>query len=190
MFDIDELVGECRAARDEAEPRGAMHEVLARALERRVEIAEALDPTEGGVTVLYNAPDLTVVNVVWAPGMAVVPHDHRMWAAIGIYGGREDNSFFRRTGPGRHAITPSGGRSLGEGDVLVLGADAVHSVANPERRLTGAIHVYGGDFVHDGRSQWPGDPDDEQPYDLEATQRQFEAANRAWREAEGGLSAT
>ncbi len=185
MFDIDELVAACRAARDETEPRGAMREVLTRALDRSDAIAEALQPTEGGVTVLYNAPDLTVVHVVWAPGMSIVPHDHRMWAAIGIYGGREDNRFFRRVGPGRHEIAPSGGRSLGERDVLVLGADAVHSVANPERRLTGAIHVYGGDFVNDGRSQWPGDRRDEQPYDLDATRQQFEAANRAWKAAQG-----
>jgi predicted metal-dependent enzyme (double-stranded beta helix superfamily) len=35
---------------------------------------------------------------------------------------------------------------LSERDVLPLGRDIIHSVTNPIGRLTGAIHVYGGDF--------------------------------------------
>ena len=42
---------------------------------------------------LYSAPDLTVINVVWPPLFSLYPHDHRMWAAICIYRGREDNAF-------------------------------------------------------------------------------------------------
>jgi predicted metal-dependent enzyme (double-stranded beta helix superfamily) len=29
------------------------------------------------------------------PGMTLGPHDHCMWAAIGVYTGGEDNTFFR-----------------------------------------------------------------------------------------------
>ena len=29
--------------------------------------------------------------------MALNPHDHRMWAVIGMYGGQEDNAFYRRS---------------------------------------------------------------------------------------------
>ena len=35
-------------------------------------------------------------HVVWAPGMRIRPHDHLMWAAIGLYAGQEDNTFYRR----------------------------------------------------------------------------------------------
>lgn len=182
MFDVDQFVSECRAARVEVEPRLAMRDVLARALERPSQVGEALRPSEAGLTVLSHDPDLTVVHVVWAPGMRILPHDHRMWAAIAIYSGREDNSFFRRTGAGAdgRVLSESGGRSLSQGDVLVLGDDAIHAVANPERRLTGAIHVYGGDFVNDPRSQWTADLCEERPYGMEATRRQFAEANRAW----------
>ena len=38
--------------------------------------------------------------------------------------------------------------------VFGLGRDAIHSVTNPIRRLTGAIHIYGGDFFKPGRSEW------------------------------------
>ncbi len=49
---------------------------------------------------LYRDDDLTVLHVVWAPGMSIYPHDHRMWAVIGIYSGQEDNAFYRGRVPG------------------------------------------------------------------------------------------
>lgn len=191
MFDVDEFVSDCRAAGAEDEPRRAVREVLERALARPDEIGDALRPREAGLTVLHGGPQLTIVQVVWAPGMRVDPHDHRMWAAIGIYSGREDNSFYRRTPPagdGR-VLTESGGKRLAVGDVLVLGDDAIHAVTNPEARLTGAIHIYGGDFVNDPRSQWTPDLCEEQPYGMGATRRTFAAANRAWREGAGRAGA-
>jgi predicted metal-dependent enzyme (double-stranded beta helix superfamily) len=181
MFDIDEFIGECRAAVDESDPRRAVRETLERALSEPVAVGDALRPTEGGFTLLHHAPDLTVLHVVWAPGMRIFPHDHQMWAAIGIYAGQEDNEFFRRAGPGGRSLTESGGRELVERDVLLLGDDTIHAVTNPLGRLTGAIHVYAGDFVNEPRSQWGPGPVEERPYDIEAARRQFAEANDAWR---------
>jgi predicted metal-dependent enzyme (double-stranded beta helix superfamily) len=64
--------------------------------------------------------------------------------------------------------------------VFSLGADTVHSVDNPTGRFTGAIHVYGGDFVNQPRSQWDPESLVEQPYDLEQGLRVFAEANQAW----------
>jgi predicted metal-dependent enzyme (double-stranded beta helix superfamily) len=144
-------------------------------------MAATLDPSEGGLSILDRAPDLTVLHVVWAPGMQLFPHDHRMWAAIGIYAGREDNAFFRRSGSEPRSLTESGGKLLDTGDVLVLGDDVIHSVANPLDRLTAAIHVYGGDFFAEPRSQWGPGPREERPYDMDDVHRQFAEANAAWR---------
>jgi predicted metal-dependent enzyme (double-stranded beta helix superfamily) len=185
MFDIDQFLDDCRAAIGEGEPRQAIREVLARALDRPGEVADALRPTEGGISLLHHAPDLTVIHVVWAPGMRLYPHDHRMWAAIGIYAGREDNSFYRRSGPQRRTLTESGGKTVTVGDVLMLGDDTIHAVANPERQLTGAVHVYAGDFVNQPRSQWGPGPLEERPYDLDEAYRQFAEANAAWQAARG-----
>ena len=63
--------------------------------------------------------------------------------------------------------------------VVVLGESTIHAVANPTGGLTGAIHVYGGDFVEQPRSQWgPGDLV-ERPFDLDGALRQFHDANVA-----------
>jgi predicted metal-dependent enzyme (double-stranded beta helix superfamily) len=97
-----------------------------------------------------------------------------MWAAIGIYGGQEDNTFYRRAPEG---VVTSGGTELRERDVALLGDDTIHAVANPRDAYTGAIHVYGGDFFTTPRSEFDPETLAEQPYDVERTMALFEAAN-------------
>ncbi len=174
MFDVEAFVTDCERARRETEPRRAIKQVLGRAVSRGSGLVDALPPQRAGITRLHASPELTVIQVVWAPGMSFGPHDHRMWAAIGIYTGGEDNAFFRRDGT---SLVSSGGRALRPGDVALLGDDTVHAVTNPTREHAGAIHVYGGDFFSTPRSEWRGDPFEEGPYDVERTLAYFEAAN-------------
>lgn len=60
-----------------------------------------------------------------------------------------------------------------------LGPEIIHSVTNPIPRLTGAIHVYGGDFFGAERSEWDPESLVEGPYDAQKTMRCFEEANAA-----------
>jgi predicted metal-dependent enzyme (double-stranded beta helix superfamily) len=178
MVDTDELVAQCIAAAAETEPVLAVKEVLARAVDR----PDALRSATGfgdhvGFHVLHRAADLTVLDVVWPPTASILPHDHRMWAAIAIYRGQEDNTFFRREAT---TIVESGRRAWGERDVYLLGDDVVHGIHNPHRTATKGIHVYGGDLIGVARSQWTGTPLQEEPYDFDESQREFErAAERA-----------
>jgi predicted metal-dependent enzyme (double-stranded beta helix superfamily) len=181
MFDLDQFVADCRAARSEDEPRQAVRDVVQRAVSDPSAVGDVLQPAEGGLTLLYHDDDLTILDVVWAPHMAIYPHDHRMWAAIGIYAGQEDNAFFRRAAPGAPTLTESGGKQLFESDVALLGDDTIHGVTNPRDTLTAAIHVYGGDFVNQPRSQWGPGPRKERPYDLAEARQLFADANAAWR---------
>ena len=180
MLDLDEFLDQCRQAGAEGEPRLAVRDVLQRAVSQPSAIGATLRPERGGITVLHQAGDLTVLHVVWAPGMSIYPHNHGMWAVIGIYEGQEDNAFYRREAPGAPTLTESGGKQLTTGDVLVLGDDTIHAVTNPLDRLTAAIHVYGGDFVNQPRSQWGPGERIERPYDFAEANRQFADANAAW----------
>jgi predicted metal-dependent enzyme (double-stranded beta helix superfamily) len=175
MFDIEPFVTDIIAAGDETEPRLAVKDVLTRAMRDSLRVAEVLPAMRAGIVPLYASDRLSVLHVVWAPGMRFRPHNHLMWAAIAMYGGQEDNTFFRRT---QHGLAESGGRSLREGDVALLGDDTIHAVSNPRRTHAGAIHVYGGNITaQPGRSEWDEDTDAEIPYDFDRTRRYFEAAN-------------
>jgi predicted metal-dependent enzyme (double-stranded beta helix superfamily) len=176
-FAIDTLVGELVEARNESNALLATRDVLARAVADPGAVADALDPRAGGLARLYDTPGLTVLNVVWAPGMFLLPHDHRMWAAIGVYAGTEDNVFFRRVPDDRVHIEETGAKELETGEVLLLGDDAIHSVENSRDRVTAAIHVYGGDFFDEPRSQWGPGPAVEQPFDIDFVNQEFAAAN-------------
>lgn len=177
-FDVDALVADCQAAAAADQPRSAVREVLERVLERPSSVASVLGRDEGGLESIHVSDDLTVLNVVWTPGMRLFPHDHRMWAAIGIYGGVEDNEFFRREGDG---LVESGGKSVREREVLLLGDDVIHAVSNHTERFTGAIHVYGGDFFAQPRSEWDPETGEEHPFDVDDARRVFADANERYR---------
>jgi predicted metal-dependent enzyme (double-stranded beta helix superfamily) len=174
-FDVDDLVQRLVSAGTGDDPRRAVAEELERAVSAATEMAAALRPRMGGLTVLHNEPDLTILHLVWSPHMVLPAHDHRMWAAIAIYNGKEDNTFYRRSARRRAEIEESGGVTLRVGDVQLLGRETIHSVTNPLESHTGAIHVYGGDFVNEPRSQWgPGEPV-ERPYDMDYIRDLFAA---------------
>ena len=177
MFDVDELVASCREALAEGQAPLAVKEVLERAIARPSEIDAVLGvPARGGIVTLHRSEELTILQVVWPPGVALYPHEHRMWAANGIYGGREDNIFYRRVPEG---IVASGGKELDTGQSVLLGGDAIHSVVNPSGSYTAAIHVYGGDYFATPRSQWDPDTLAEQPFDVEHLKRVLDEADQA-----------
>jgi predicted metal-dependent enzyme (double-stranded beta helix superfamily) len=173
MFEIDEFLSDCIRAMEDTEPRLAVKEVLQRAVRHPEQVSRALPATRAELVPLHASERLSVLKVVWAPGMRFRPHNHLMWAAIGLYGGQEDNTFYRRSGEG---IIESGGRELLAGDVALLGDDTIHAVANPRQVFTGAIHVYGGDITaRPGRSEWDDDSGQELDYDFERTRRYFDS---------------
>lgn len=129
-----------------------MVDLLERTVAEPSHVEAALPAQRAELTKLHHSPELTVLKVVWAPDMAIWPHDHTMWAAIGIYAGQEDNTFFRKTDGA--SVEARRTRGLTTTDVMLMGDDAIHAVHNPLSTCTGAIHVYGGDFFNRVMSQW------------------------------------
>jgi predicted metal-dependent enzyme (double-stranded beta helix superfamily) len=178
MFDKDRLIQDCiDGVRD---GQGAIREIVARAVSVPSKVMSALgEPQHAGITPLYRSHDLTIINFVWAPCMTLMPHNHQMFAVIGIYSGREDNVFWRRA---ETTLRAAGARSLGVGEVASLGRDTIHSVINPIGKMTCAIHVYGGDFFspEEPRSQWDHETLTEQPYNIEGVKSSFRDAEARW----------
>ena len=180
MFEIENFIASCETAVASDPSHVGVREVVAEAVSDPAVVLKVLgNPTNGNVQKIYNSDTLTIINVVWAPWMTIMPHNHAMWAVIGVYTGREDNMFWRRVGdsggsddaPG---IEAAGADSMGVGQVATMGKDIIHSVANPISKLTSAIHVYGGNFFDTPRSEWDAETLTEQPYDVEKNMRLFQ----------------
>ena len=167
MSAIDEFVAQCSIAVKEDRGPSAAKEVVERSVRDRHLLEEM--PLEANVKVLHSAEDLTILHVVMAERPVgagrPIPHNHLMWALIGVTHGSEENEFFRRSG---RTIEPSGrGRVIDEGAVLMMGDDTIHSVKNPSStRLSSALHVYGGNLIVAEKTMWCVPNGDGEPFDL------------------------
>lgn len=178
-FELDHFIGDCKAAIRESNPAKAVRELVDRTVRDPAALVAGLgEPERGELQRLYVDDELTILNVVWAPRMTLMPHNHNMWAVIGVYGGREDNVFWRRIKDDPQGrIEAAGAKSIGPRDVRPLGKDIIHSVTNPTGQFTAALHIYGGDFFEMERSMWDPLELTEEPYDLAKNAAVFAEAN-------------
>jgi predicted metal-dependent enzyme (double-stranded beta helix superfamily) len=168
MFDLKQFIENCKG-----KPASAVKQLLEEALNDPAAVKAALDAefagrdlSKAGLADLtcFRSPTLTVLKAATPPKFKTAPHNHNMWAVIGTYDGQENNTFYRRTATG---LEKAGGKDLKTGDVVVLGEDAIHAIANPLDRSSCAIHVYGGDLLNfSGRSVWNPFTFEEHPYDV------------------------
>ena len=154
-FDAGTFISECQAAAVEVDPVTAVQEVVAAAIADGSSIDAALGTGfKSAPDTLFSSVDLTVLRIRWAPGFVSSPHDHRMWAVIGVYAGEELNRLYDRSPDG---LWECGRRAVAQRDVFVLDSDAIHSVENADRGWTAGLHVYGGDILSVERSAWGPD---------------------------------
>ena len=168
MFDKQQFVADLREAIRETDAQDAIQAVIERAISDPAAVLKELGPPgKGRSEQLYKDDEITISNVIWGSEMWVPPHDHTMWAVIGVYQGQEDNTFWREEEQG---LTRHGGVALKTGDVRQLGENAIHSVRNPSAtQLCGAFHVYGGDFFGaiPRRHSWNPETLERGPYDYD-----------------------
>ena len=182
MFSTEKFIDACRAALSETNAHAAVKELVASAVTEPTHVLKALgEPKLAGIQTLYRSDRLTILNVLWGPCMRLYPHNHLMWAVIGIYGGREDNAFYRR---GENRLIEIGRKTIDTKDVIPLGETVIHSVTNPLDQITAAVHVYGGDFFATPRSEWDPNTFDERPYDVAHAMQVFEESNKRLRDAD------
>lgn len=164
-----------QGATDAQVAQSGVQDVMARAMSNPGAVLAGVgEPQEGGIKTLYRSPNLTVLNIVWSPLMQLMPHEHNMWSVIGIYTGREDNIFWQRQDGRVSAVKAT---ALSQGNVVPLPRDVIHSVSNPIERLTGAIHIYGGDFFATPRSEWDPETLSEREWNIQRAIQIFEQSN-------------
>ena len=122
MFDIEQFAADCRAALAERSSE-AIRETVRRAVSEPRDILAALGEQTGSFAgILVRSADLTILNVVWGLRQWTLPHNHHHRAVIGMYGGGEDNIFWRRLPEdAKGRVEAAGAASLRHGDVTVPG---------------------------------------------------------------------
>jgi predicted metal-dependent enzyme (double-stranded beta helix superfamily) len=100
---------------------------------------------------LHQSPELTILRAIMPEHLKSPPHNHLVWAVIGIYRGSENNVFYRRNGD---RIEEVGHHNLVAPEVTALDADVIHGISNPLAQRSYALHVYGGALANPARSVW------------------------------------
>ncbi|MFI0430692.1 hypothetical protein [Mariniflexile sp. HMF6888] len=179
LIEMQKFIEDCIAANKDSNPQEAVKEVLTRGVSNPQAMLKAIgEPKEAGLKVFLRSKDLTIFAASWTPQMNLMPHNHHMWANIGLYTGREDNIIWKRN---KESLEAYDVRCLFAGDVATLNTNAIHSVTNPLQRFTGGLHIYGGDFFATERSQWDPDTLIEEPSNGDVIRDIFKKANEQMR---------
>jgi predicted metal-dependent enzyme (double-stranded beta helix superfamily) len=161
-MNLDRFITEIRQARRNNDLT-AIREIVAEAVRGEPLAGEIGDPSTSQV--VHCESGLLVLHVVVRPEYCTAPHDHRTWSMVGVHRGREDNVFYQRLPQSPH-IQETGGRSVGDGEVLTLADGAIHSIANPNGQDLVALHVYGANIFCLERSAWDPTTLEEERFDF------------------------
>ena len=184
LIEMQKFIEDCIAASKESNPQEAVKEVLAKGISNPSAMLKAIgEPTEAGLKVFLRSKNLTIFAASWTPQMNLMPHNHLMWANIGIYTGREDNILWERK---RNGLEANGVKCLFAGDIATLNLSVIHSVTNPLQRFTGGLHIYGGDFFATERSLSDSETLKEEPSNGEVIRNIFKKANKQMRRMQNG----
>ncbi len=90
----------------------------------------------------------SIVSFVWGPGQSTPIHDHRVWGAIGMLRGAEENQRYRLDERGQPVVSGLAERlSPGEVEKVSSRDGDIHRVSNAlADSVSISIHVYGGNI--------------------------------------------
>lgn len=165
VFSLERFIADCRAARGDVL---AVSELMRAAIAEPEAVRAAVTAAGAGDRVLYQDSELTVLNVRIPSGYRTPPHDHTIWAVVGIYEGQEDNTFYRLQDGVPVAVETHEVRAPG---VLTLDGETIHAISNPLASVTCGLHVYGGHLDDAPRSLWDPDSGERERFTVDGATR-------------------
>ena len=181
MFDLSRFTESCRQALQAADAAAAVQIIVRDAVGDPKSIAavfgkgRADTDTTAQYTFLHQSHDLTIMQVIAPRRFRSPPHNHLVWAVIGMYEGCERSTFYRRDGT---RLREDSVHDVTAPEVIPLTQDAIHGIANPLDRPSYALHVYGGTLANPARSIWNPFTFEEEPFQLATLSKYEEAMNR------------
>ena len=166
MYDFQSFIDACETAAAQPDAQVKVRTIIEEWLHHPDEIATVLkdygDVSSLDTMVFHSSERLTLIHVTLDPLFIAGPHNHGMWAVVGVYGGREDNTFYK-VDDGRLSVATH--KSVNAPETLTLGKNIIHAIRNPLDVQLKAIHAYGGDLMRAERSTWDPTTSVETPYD-------------------------
>ncbi len=176
MFDLDEFIAGLReaAACDDAAKR--VRALMTEAFRDPAAIRGAMSAYTGEEEILFEDDSISIWYCGFDPARHVPPHDHQTSATIGVYQGGEKNHFYIAA-EGRLEYKTT--KTVGAGDVIALGPDAIHSVETVGADPSYAIHVYLAPLRRIERSLFDWETGAREPFTDEAYARLERASGGA-----------
>jgi len=141
-FFFDNFVKAVReAAKQPQDPMGAVERVMRETVAEPGGVASAVPPREEDELHLFEDASVSIWVCRFRPDVVMPAHEHKMPVCIGGFAGAERSILYQRVNGG---LEPIGERSVGPGEVITIGADAIHAVTADGDEPSHALHVYLG----------------------------------------------
>ncbi|MDU8929409.1 hypothetical protein RXV86_18605 [Alisedimentitalea sp. MJ-SS2] len=146
---LDTLVENARKAATSDQPTPAIRQVLRDSLADRDTVADAIAATEEDEVLLFEDDTCSIWSCRYDANVVFAPHEHCVPVHIAVYRGAEVQVLYHRDSNRlRHAAN----KTVPAGEIISLGADAVHAITAEGPGHSHAIHIYQGPLTRIERS--------------------------------------
>lgn len=147
--DLDQLVETLRIAAASLERSNDIRAVLQESLRAPEATANAIAAISDDELLLHEDELCSIWSCRYDPHTVLAPHEHRMPVHIAVYRGTELEVFYKREAD---RLRHGGNKPVSAGELVSLGADAIHAVSAEGKEQSHAIHVYEGPLTKIERS--------------------------------------
>lgn len=150
-FTLDSFLQQLKDAANTDNPEQQVYQVMQRVFTVHIDnVADIFRQLDDDV-ILYEDSVIAVLHYLMPTGVVVPPHDHQLYAIIGVYEGVEENHFYQVMNQQliRQAIKP-----ISRGEVMLIHPEGIHSVQTANNQRSAAIHVYLGELTKVKRSRF------------------------------------
>ena len=146
---LDQLVEALRTAAASSDRSTEIRAVLRESLRGCEATADAIAAITEDELLLHEDEFCSIWSCRYDSHTVLAPHEHRMPVHIAVYRGTELEVLYKREAEGlRHG----GNKPVSAGELVSLGADAIHAVSAEGAEQSHAIHVYEGPLTKVERS--------------------------------------
>lgn len=150
-FTLDGFLERLKTAAGGEDAATQTYQVMQQVFEHHLETASGVFSALDDDVMLYEDATISIWHYRMPTGVVVPPHDHQVYAIIGVYEGVEANHFYTLK---QGELVCDAINQVGQGTAILIQPDSIHSVQTGNNRRSCAIHIYLGAFTKVERSRF------------------------------------